>query len=60
MSRLTGKRRETLMLIGLMLAVAAELTWVVHHVRAELSDTPDSASTVDQAIFTENVIHAAR
>jgi len=60
MKRLTGKRRETLVLIGVTLAVAAELTWVVHHIREEVIYTPESAPNANQAVFTENVIHAAR
>lgn len=55
----TGTRRETLLLIGVSLAVAAELTWVVHHVSAEVVYTPESRTAANPTGFTENVIQAA-
>ena len=55
----TGGKRETLLLIGVSLAVAAELTWVVRHVSAEVIDTPQSRTAANPTGFTENVIQAA-
>jgi hypothetical protein len=56
---MTRKRRETLLLIGVGLALAAELTWVVHHVKAEVIDSPQAAVNDNQTAFTDNVIQAA-
>jgi hypothetical protein len=59
MKRLTRRRRETLLLIGVTLAVAAELTWVVHHVNAEVIHSPELTAAGNPTAFTENVIQAA-
>jgi hypothetical protein len=59
MKRLGRPGRETLLLIGLGIAVAAELTWVVHHVEAEVIDVPEVTASSNPTHFTENVIQAA-
>jgi hypothetical protein len=56
---MTPERREKLLLIGLSLAVAAELTWVVHHVGAEVIDVPQARTASNPTTFTDNVIQAA-
>ena len=52
-------RRETLLLLGVGLALVAELTWVVHHVKAEVVDSPQAKATGNPTVFTDNVIQAA-
>lgn len=59
MKRLTARRREMLLLIGVGVAVAAELIWVVHHVRAEVIFSPEARAASNPTVFTENVIQAA-
>jgi hypothetical protein len=59
MKRYFGQKRETLVLIGLTLAVAAELTWVVRHVRAEVIPVPQAAANSNPTVFTATVIQAA-
>lgn len=56
---MTRPRRETLLLIGVGLALVAELTWVVHHVKSEVIDAPQTKITVNPTAFTDNVIQAA-
>ena len=56
---MTRPRRETLLLIGVGLALVAELTWVVHHVKSEVIDSPQAKITVNPTAFTDNVIQAA-
>ncbi len=56
---MTPERREKLLLIGLSLAVAAELSWVVHHVDAEVISVPAARATGNPTTFTDNVIEAA-
>lgn len=59
MKRLTERGRETLLLIGVGVAVAAELIWVVHHVRAEVIYSSEARAAGNPTVFTENVIQAA-
>lgn len=59
MKRLTARRRETLLLIGVGVAVAAELLWVVHHVRAEVIYSPEARAAGNPTVFAENVVQAA-
>ena len=56
---MTPERREKLLLIGLSLAVAAELTWVVQHLDAEIISVPEARATGNPTTFTDNVIEAA-
>lgn len=56
---MTPERREKWLLIGLSLAVLAELTWVVHHVSAEVIDVPQARAAGNPTTFTDNVIQAA-
>jgi hypothetical protein len=59
MKRYFGQKRETLVLIAVTLAVAAELTWVVQHVRAEVL-VPQAAANGNPTVFTATVIQAAK
>lgn len=59
MKRLTARRRETLLLIGVGVAVATELLWVVHHVRAEVIYSPEARASGNPTVFAENVVQAA-
>lgn len=59
MKRLTARRRETLLLIGVGVAVAAELIWVVHHVRAEVIYSSEARAAANPTVFAENVMQAA-
>lgn len=59
MKRPTSRGQETLLLIAVSLAVAAELTWVVHHTAAEVIYSPETRTAANEKIFTEAVIHAA-
>ena len=56
---MTRERREKLLLIGVGLALVAELTWVVQHVKAEVIDAPQVKATGNPTTFTDNVIQAA-
>ena len=56
---MTRARRETLLLIGVGLALVAELTWVVHHVKAEVIDSPQAKVNGNPTAFTDKVIQAA-
>jgi len=56
---MTRTRRETLLLLGVGLALVAELTWVVHHVKAEVIDSPQAKVTASPTAFADNVIQAA-
>jgi hypothetical protein len=56
---MTRTRRETLLLIGVGLALVVELTWVVHHVKAEVIDSQQSNVTANPTAFTDHVIQAA-
>jgi hypothetical protein len=59
MKRPTSRGQETLLLIAVGLAVAAELTWVVHHMAAEVIYSPEARTAANEKVFTETVIHAA-
>jgi hypothetical protein len=56
---MTPERREKLLLIGLGLAVAAELTWVAQQVRTEVIGVPQARTEGNPTTFTNNVIEAA-
>jgi hypothetical protein len=56
---MTPERREKLLLIGLSLAIAAELAWVAHQVRAEAINVPETRAEGNPTTFTNNVIEAA-
>ena len=59
MKHSTGQGQETLLLLVVGLAVAAELTWVVHHVAAEVIYSPEARTAGNEKVFTEAVVHAA-